>query len=313
MSTILLQMAVIGLCGVLWRWRAPAGLDADSTRRYITAVVYYLLLPALVLRVLWQAPLGVGSLKIALVAALAVGVGLTLQWLTCRLCSMARADTGALLLAAAFPNATYLGLPVLEKTLGPWARSVAIQYDLFACTPLLLTLGVSLAQTHGDGALAQSPLRRLAGVPALWAAFAAVGLNLAGGPMPEPVTGLLDQLAVGVSPLMLLAVGMGLRLDALRWRLLGSVLSVVLIQLLLMPLAAYGFARGVALQGDVLTAVVLEAAMPSMLLGIVLCDRFRLNTSLYAGAVTLSTLLSLLTLPLWLTVLGGPPDGPGAG
>jgi len=44
---------------------------------------------------------------------------------------------------------------------------------------------------------------------------------------------------------------------------------------------------------------VLEAAMPSMVLGLVLCDRFRLDTTLYALAVTVTTLLSLLSLPLW--------------
>jgi len=32
----------------------------------------------------------------------------------------------------------------------------------------------------------------------------------------------------------------------------------------------------------------------------VICDRFKLDVSLYAEAVTLTTLLSLLTLPLWL-------------
>jgi predicted permease len=49
----------------------------------------------------------------------------------------------------------------------------------------------------------------------------------------------------------------------------------------------------------VLAAVVMEAAMPSMVLGIVICDRFELDASLYAAAVTLTTALSLLTLPLW--------------
>ncbi|EAU55397.1 hypothetical protein SPV1_11711 [Mariprofundus ferrooxydans PV-1] len=35
-------------------------------------------------------------------------------------------------------------------------------------------------------------------------------------------------------------------------------------------------------------------------LGLVTYDRFKLDVALYAEAVTLTTLLSLLTLPLWL-------------
>jgi predicted permease len=47
----------------------------------------------------------------------------------------------------------------------------------------------------------------------------------------------------------------------------------------------------------------MEAAMPSMVIGIVLCDRYGLDTGLYAAAVTLTTLLSLFTLPVWSGML----------
>ena len=36
-----------------------------------------------------------------------------------------------------------------------------------------------------------------------------------------------------------------------------------------------------------------------MALGVVLCDRYGLNTGIYAAAVTATTLLSLITLPMW--------------
>ncbi len=60
-----------------------------------------------------------------------------------------------------------------------------------------------------------------------------------------------------------------------------------------------GLGRAVGLSGDTLAGAVLEAAMPSMVLGMVLCDRF----GLYAITVTLGTALSLLTLPLWFGLL----------
>jgi len=36
-----------------------------------------------------------------------------------------------------------------------------------------------------------------------------------------------------------------------------------------------------------------------MVLGLVICDQFNLDTALYAVTVTVTTALSLLTLPLW--------------
>ena len=43
--------------------------------------------------------------------------------------------------------------------------------------------------------------------------------------------------------------------------------------------------------------------MPSMVLGIVFCDRYLLDSALYAMTVTVTTALSLITLPFWHGVL----------
>jgi len=43
--------------------------------------------------------------------------------------------------------------------------------------------------------------------------------------------------------------------------------------------------------------------MPSMIVGIVLCDRYRLDSGLYASAVTVTTALSLISLPFWRQML----------
>jgi predicted permease len=102
---------------------------------------------------------------------------------------------------------------------------------------------------------------------------------------------------------MLFSLGLGLQWGGGWRKRLPLVMPVLAISLLINPLLVWGAARGLGLDGDVLTAVVLEAAMPSMVLGIVLCDRYRLDTGLYAMAVTLTTALSLITLPAWFDLL----------
>jgi predicted permease len=81
------------------------------------------------------------------------------------------------------------------------------------------------------------------------------------------------------------------------------VVPVLLIQLVFMPLLVWGLALASGLDGRLLPPVVLEAAMPSMVLGMVICDRYGLDTPFYATAVTLSTALSMFTLPLWYRLL----------
>jgi predicted permease len=306
MFEVLVQMAGLILCGVGWRLFRPAGLDPVQTRKVLTSLVYYLLLPALVVSVLWQAQLGSTTLLIALSAAFGILVGLLFSVLSCQACKAKPAVTGAVILAATFPNATYLGLPVLEAAFGSWARSVAIQYDLFACTPLLFTLGVAVAARYGS---ADTPLRSTAvevlRIPALWAALAATFLNLGGVPMPSVLDGLLGLLERGVVPLMLFSLGLSLEWNRAQRGNLVSVIPVVLLRLLVVPVLVLGFTGLIGLSGEWRAAVVMESAMPSMVLGIVFCDRFNLDVSLYAAAVTVTTVLSLVTLPLWYQWLMG--------
>jgi len=300
MFAVVSQMAVMILGGVLWRAVPLGGWDADKARTALTTLVYYLLLPALVLSVLWQAPLGLDSVKLAVSAAVGVLGAMLVMAFWGRIARLSRPQFGALLLAASFPNATYLGLPALESLFGDQGRAIAVQYDFFACTPLLLTLGVLVAARFGsqEGETV-NPLGALIRVPPLWAALLAVLLNLLTVPYPEWLGGVLERMAAAVVPIMLVALGMSLRLDALRPSALMTVSPVLLIQLMLMPLIVWGMGTLLRLPEVVLIGTVLEGAMPVMVLGLVLCDRYGLDTTLYATTATASTLLALLTLPLW--------------
>ena len=303
MTDVLIKTALLILCGLAWRHLRPMGLSAGESRRVITALVYALLLPALVLDVLTRTSLGTESIHIALAAAIGVLGSMGLVWLGCRICHIPRPVSGTLLLAAAFPNATYMGLPVLEQTFGPWASRIAIQYDLFACTPLLLTVGVLLARRYGETTDHEPVWHTLLKVPPLWAALLAVTLNLSGVTLPPALHDTLRTLGMGVVPLMLLALGMSLRWDTFHPATLPRLLPVILIQLLVMPLLVWLSAGQLGLGGDTLVATVLEAAMPSMVLGVMLADRYRLDAGLYAAAVSVTTTLSLFTLPLWYDLM----------
>ena len=248
---------------------------------------------------MWKARLGIETLQIVLLAFFGLLSALFLAWAIYKKLSIARASLGAMLLAATFPNATYLGLPVLEAALGSWAKSVAIQYDLLACTPFLLTAGILLARHYGTSEEKNNPLIDLLKVPPLWAAIIGISLNISGIQPSDWTTNLLNMMSSGVIPLMLIALGLGLSWPE-RWQTYSKImLPALTIQLILAPLMVWGLGYNLGIENELLTAIVLEAAMPCMVIGIVLCDRFNLNTELYATTVTVSTMLAIVTLPLW--------------
>lgn len=306
MVSVLIQMGALILCGAGWRIIRPGGLDADQTRVALTTLVFYLLLPALVLSVLWRAGLGLDSLKISFYGMALVLFGAALTWLAARFRPIEPRRLGAAMLAVAFSNVTYMGLPVLEQTFGPWARAIAIQLDMFASMPLVLTFGVLLSRHYGNPAEEEGhPLRPLLVNPPFWAAVLALILNLGGVPMPGWAERFLAPLAGAVVPLMLISLGLGLRWNSWNGGNLPLAAGVLALKLMAMPAFGLWLAVRLGFHGDTLTALVLEAAMPSMVLGVVYCDRYRLDTAFYALVVTLTTVCALVSLPFWYARAAG--------
>lgn len=300
MISTLLQMAVLIACGGAWRVLMPGGLSAEQARPALTTVVYYLFLPAMVLEVLWRADIGVNSLQYTLLGVGSITFAMICIWMVGRLLKFEDRRLGAMILATSFPNVTYLGLPVLEQTFGPWARSVAIQIDLFATAPFLFTIGIIVVRQFGedDGVRHNSVLSYL-NAPPFWAALVAVLLNLNAVPIPSWLDGVLQKLSAGVVPIMLFSLGLALNWQTVSLRNLPFVLPVIAIKMAVMPAFAFWLAGFLTLEGQHKAAAVMEMAMPSMVLGIVFCDRYRLDSALYAMTVTLTTSLSLITLPFW--------------
>ncbi|MGR9046388.1 MAG: AEC family transporter [Gammaproteobacteria bacterium] len=300
MISTLLQMAVLIACGGAWRLLKPGGLSAEQARPALTTVVYYLFLPAMVLEVLWRAEIGLKSLQYTLLGVVSIAFAMNCIWMVGRLLKFENRRLGAMILATSFPNVTYLGLPVLEQTFGQWARSVAIQIDLFATAPFLFTIGIIVVRQFGEdeGGRNNSVLSYL-NAPPFWAALVAVLLNLNAVPIPLWLDGVLQKLSAGVVPIMLFSLGLALNWQTVSYRNLPFVLPVIAIKMAIMPLFAFWLAGFLTLEGQHKAAAVMEMAMPSMVLGIVFCDRYRLDSALYAMTVTLTTSLSLITLPFW--------------
>jgi len=304
MDATLIQMGLLMACGAVWRVFTPGGLSADQTRMVLTTVVYYLLLPTMVLEVLWSADIGLHSLKYTLLGVGCIVSAMLCTWLVGIVFKFENKRLGTMLLAAAFPNVTYMGLPVLEQIFGGWARSVAIQMDYFAAAPFLFTAGIIISRHYGQDTEKKSGSVLLyLNAPPFWAVAIAVILNLNGVGEPAWLSGVLQKLSVAVVPLMLFSIGLALSWKAVIVRNIPYVIPVIFIKMLLMPLFALFLTQYLAIDGDYRTAAVLDLAMPSMLLGIVFCDRYQLDSPLYAMTVTVTTALSLITLPFWHSAL----------
>jgi len=214
-----------------------------------------------------------------------------------------RPSMGAVLLAAAYGNVTYLGLPVITEVFGAGQGYVAILYDLLASTPVLFTAGTLISARFGSGksvSLAAS-VKRVVMLPPLWGVAAGIAVQGAGIPVPAL---LLDAAAImgrAVIPVMIFTVGLALEFRDLKR--LGIAVPALAIKLALSPVLAWWIASRLGVAGVTLRVFTMEAAMPVMVLSLLIADEFDLDVPLAATCIAVSTAAMLVTVPLMMRVL----------
>lgn len=294
--------------GYLWRVFEPGGLDQNSVRHGLSTAVFHFFLPALAFSLVANARIDEAFLAVPMAAAITtlfgIAAGLAFYRIFPGLRSIARPAVGVMLLSAAFGNVTYLGLPVISEMLGRERGYIAILYDQLAATPILLTGGIFLAARYGDSVNSVSvtgSLNRVLRLPPLWGVLTGIAVNLSGIKLPDAVGDAASLMGSAVIPIMIFTVG--LALDFRDIRRLAVALPAMALKLFVSPVVAWFAGRGLGIEGDVLKAVVIEGAMPVMVLSLVIADEFELDVPLAAICITVSTVASFFTVPFMMNIL----------
>jgi malate permease and related proteins len=306
LTQVLFPMALLIAAGAIWRTRLDDG-GIRAVRGYITTVAINLFTPALLFAAAASAEINTNLLSVPLIVASSMLIaGLPLYALLFKtrlgvpLSSGARAG---LLLCGTFGNVLFMGYPLLTHLYGEAGGRYAAFADMAAATPLLWSAGVWIAVRLGRQAQdVGHPLKQLFALPPMWA-FAA-GLVTAQLPFDtQPLIQAARFIGQPTVPVMLLMLGLSIPWSRLAPSL--PVLTTVAFKLLLMPLAAWLLAQVFfSPLTDAQHAAVIEAGVPTMLMAVGLADRYQLDVEKVALTVAWSTVLFLLTLPVWLMVLG---------
>lgn len=305
MSSILLECFLFISIGYLLKQTQPLAFDAETVRKSIISLIYLVLLPALVIKSLWKSPAELIQWQISASVIITILITASLIWFIYRYLTDNKAILGSVILAGSLSNATYQGLPILSHQLGELGTAITIQYDFFAQTPLLLILGILLARYFGQNHITtpEAWWKTLAKVPALWAAGLGLLLNQQQIAPIEPMITWLTHLSDPVIPLMLISIGLGLKPESIHWKDIPFLTPVLVIKLMIEPFIIIFVARSLQLTEQQVMGLALEAGMSSILIAIVLVERYHLDVKKFIEIVTLTLLLSLGSLPLWQWLL----------
>lgn len=304
MGELVPLLAVIG-AGIAWQKLSPGGVDAASLRRHLNALMVYLLVPALVFRVMVRAPLDHHLLSVVLGGWATIGFSGMLAWglhvLLARYSNLSRATRGALVLAAIFGNGLGAALPLLHRLYGGRQDDVALGFDLLATIPVSWTLGVYVALRFGNDVANIRPVRQILSMPPIWAVALALPLNGLHLPPPPLAMEAIEGLAQSAVALMLFSLGLALEFKphrAWRWIALPVVVRIgggLLVGLL--------FGALVGLPPEDHRALIAVSAAPAFMMGVVFCDRFGLDTPAFALTMSVGVIVYLALLPPLIAAL----------
>ncbi|ELQ6022188.1 AEC family transporter [Cronobacter turicensis] len=223
-------------------------------------------------------------------------------------------DAAVLTLTVALPNYAALGLPILGSVLGEGpSTSLSVAVSI-ACGSVLMTpfclliLEREKARASGENSgstLAMLPVLMWRSVkkPIVWGPLLGVVLSAIGIKMPELVLAAIKPLGLAATAAALFLTGV--ILSARKLKINAMVITATITKLLIQPFIAWGIVLALGLTGPVAVTAILMIALAAGFFGVVFGNRFGVQSPDAEAVLLLSSVLSILSLPLFISLTQG--------
>ncbi|BBU31637.1 malonate transporter [Burkholderia sp. THE68] len=268
---------------------------------------YYVAMPALVFLTIADESLR-ALLEWGFLAAFGGGSMLcfVLMLLALRFARGASLGTSAMLAAAvAMTNTGFVALPILKTLYGKPGVLAAAVATVFVGAIMFPVLVVLLEISRYDASRkisAVALLRQIGTNPVILATICGLLWSVAGLTLPGPVASFLTILGEALTPCALFAIGLDLTFSELRGRVSLYALLTAL-KLAVVPLVVYALCLATGLSRTATIAAVVCAAVPTAKSAYVLASEYDIEKTVVGAAISMTTLLSIVTLLAWLYVL----------
>ena len=269
----------------------------------VERLTYYVLFPSLLFGNLATADLSdlpVGGMAVGVVGTPAL-MALALLVVRPRLAVDGPAFTSLMQGAVRFN--TYLGIPLVIAFYGSETIALGALFIAFM-VPFINVLSVWVLAKYGSGnASAREAALQMGRNPLILACLAGIAVNLSGLGLAAPIETLFQLLGRAAPSVGLMCVGAGLDLVAARngkaWVMLSAVLKLAV-----MPLIALAIAQALGVTGAAAKVLIVFHALPTAPSAYIMARQLGGDARLMAGILTAQTALAVITLPVWISILG---------
>lgn len=294
---ILFILILIGFAGV------KAGVIKMEGKKAFSDLLIYIIVPAMIIdsymsefnpEILSNLIKAFGLSALLLLIGLAVTMLLTIK--------MKDKDSAITRFACIFSNAAYMGFPLIKALFGTegllYASAFVTMFNL-----LLWTVGYAIVSGQVKP---KEVLRNIFATPALISVVIGLVLYLCRIPVPELIKQPISFVGSMNTPLSMIITGMIIAGSKVRSLFANKKLIFVIgVRMFVIPVICFGLFAFLGIGGMVAQVVLLLEACPTAAMTSVMAVQFNHDENLAAGAVVVTTFLSILVLPVcaYLTTL----------
>jgi len=296
-TTILSIILMIALGYVLKRIDFLSEKDIDPFNK----IVMYILLPCMIFHALYNSNLAsipnLGILPLVILSS-SVITGIVSYFILKQL-KLDDRTLWSVLVTVMIANTGFMGYPVTLGIFGQEGFLRAIFCDIATlCTFLLLSFILIMK----FGGTIKTAIKKIAFFPPLWAVIFGLILNFVNIPIGPVLDNTINYLGQGAIPLIMVTLGLSIDFSALS-RSKSMIVFTSIMKLAFFPLVAFFVAGYLGLVNLESTISIVEAAMPSGMMSLLLAITYKLDYEMTSDCILINTVISLITLPVIISIL----------
>ena len=205
-------------------------------------------------------------------------------------------------------NSIFVGIPVTLALFGEKALPYTLLY-FFANTTFFWTVG-NYALSLDNGGMPKVPLFSISTLKRIFSGpmlgfLLAIFFILFGLTLPEPIMEAAHYLGNMTTPLALIFVGITLYgMNLRKIRMNADLLWVLLGRFVVSPLSIYLLAQFMPIPDLMFRVFIIMASLPAMVQIVVLSSFYNSDVDYATLVVSVTTILSIATIPIYLVLLG---------
>lgn len=270
----------------------------------ISAMALYILLPILTFDTFYRNELTVDYLYLfifsIIITIILIGITVLAGWLM----KSTKEDISAILLGALFPNSGNYGAPVMLFALGAVAFDYAIVLMVLHGF-IISTVGIFIASFGGGATISvKDAIISIFRIPVIYGAIAGVFFQLVNITIDEKLMEIIQMTGNASIPVVMLILGMQLAQIKKENFELRNINAVVIIRMIISPVVAMILVMFMPVDETMKMVFIILNAMPVAANSTMLAVQFNVKPNLVSFSTLVTTLLSLLTIPIFLALIG---------